>query len=173
MKAHYIAIITTLLFTTTSYAYVEELEIRSKGDVYYLGFIKVYDAFLLSDPEVDTSRILEPTISKCLKLNYDVALTPENFIEGANQVLGRQHSPEVLSALKTEIDLLHENYLPVSEGDIYTLCYDADTVTTSLSLNGKNLVSIASPQFSSIYFGIWLSPDQPISKKLQRSLLKQ
>ena len=173
MKTRYLALIITLLFTSTSYAYVEELEIRSKGDVYYLGFIKVYDAYLLSDPDVDTSRILEPTISKCLKLNYDVALTTENFIEGANQVLGRQHSPEVLNALKAEIDLLHENYLPVSEGDTYMLCYDADSETTSLALNGKNLVSIESPQFSSLYFGIWLGPEKPISKKLQRNLLKQ
>ncbi len=162
-----------LLFVTAinSHATIDSMQLRGQGKVYYLGFIKVYDASLLTKNDIDAVNILDPQISKCLKLEYDVSLTSENFIEGANTVLGRQHSVEQLNTLKKEITTLHSAYQPVKEGDSYLLCYNGDSATTTLTLNGKDLVSITSEEFSSLYFGIWLSPDKPIDKKLQSDLL--
>jgi len=73
----------------------------------------------------------------------------------------------------TEIETLHNGYRPVQEGDSYHLCYDAESVTTTLSLNNEDLVTITSKEFSTLYFGIWLSTDKPIDKKLQRTLVGQ
>lgn len=166
-------ILITLLFVTTtnSQAIIDSMQLRGEGNVYYLGFIKVYDASLLIKNDTNAVNILDPQISKCLKLEYDVSLTSENFIEGANTVLGRQHSVERLNTLKKEIATLHSAYQPVQEGDSYLLCYNAESATTTLTLNGDDLVSITSEEFSSLYFGIWLSPDKPIDKKLQSDLL--
>lgn len=144
---------------------------RSQGNVYYLQFIKVYTASLLTQNGIDLQNILDPDISKCLKLDYDVSLTSENFIEGADTVLARQHSAEYLDGLLQEIKILHDAYLPVQKGDHYALCYDSESAKTTLQLNDRELVSIVSREFSSLYFGIWLSPDKPLDSKLQRSLV--
>ena len=166
-------ILFTMLFITVSngYAISASMQLRGHGNIYYLNFIKVYKASLLTKNGADTLNILDPSISKCLKLEYDVALTSENFIEGANTVLARQYSVEQLITLQQEIDALHSAYEPVQQGDSYELCYNSDSATTTLSLNGRDLVSISSAEFSSLYFGIWLSPDNPIDKKLQRNLV--
>ena len=165
-------LITLLLITTSnSYAVTDSMQLRGHGNVYYLSFIKVYKASLLTIKDADTLNILDPGISKCLKLEYDVSLTSENFIEGANTVLGRQYSSEQLNALQQEIEALHSAYQPVQKGDSYRLCYNSDNATTTLTLNDRDLVSITSQEFSSVYFGIWLSPDKPLDKKLQRNLV--
>jgi hypothetical protein len=142
------------------------------GKVYYLGFIKVYDAHLFTTNQTDQQRILDADVSKCLKLTYDVKLKPEDFIKGANMVLERQHPTEHLEMLKPHIDALHDAYQSVDKGDTYLLCYDAQTSTTSLSLNETTVAVIESEPFSSAYFGIWLSPDQPLSSSLQKDLVK-
>ena len=167
-----ITLITLLIITAPNgYAITDSMQLRGHGNVYYLSFIKVYKASLLTKKGADTLNILDPGISKCLKLEYDVSLTSENFIEGANTVLERQYSAEQLVTLQQETEALHRAYQPVQKGDSYQLCYNSDSATTTLSLNGRDLVSISSKAFSSLYFGIWLSPDNPIDKKLQRNLL--
>ena len=173
MKIFITATLALILSITDGYGYAqhEDMSVVGQGKVYYLGLIKVYDAYLYSDSANVLEDILEPTVSKCLKLNYEVSLTPENFIEGANKVLGRQHSEDDLNILNREIEALHDSYLGVEKGDTYELCYNAESETTTLALNGKQLVAIASPKFSSLYFGIWLSDDNPIDSKLQRSLV--
>ena len=171
MKTLIASIMLVLITASNSYAVIDSMQLRGHGNVYYLSFIKVYKASLLTNKGADTLNILDAGISKCLKLEYDVSLTSENFIEGANTVLGRQYSTEQLNTLRQEIEALHSAYQPVEKGDSYHLCYNGDNATTTLSLNGQDLVSIISQEFSSLYFGIWLSPDKPIDKKLQRNLV--
>ena len=43
---------------------------------------------------------------------------------------------------------------------------------TSLSLNGERLVSVPGAEFARTYFGIWLKPNDPLSKDLRRNLVK-
>ncbi len=153
-------------------ASIDAMTMVGKGDVYYLGFIKVYDAHLYTQDKADQQRILDTDVSKCLKLTYDVKLKPEDFIKGANMVLERQHPPEYLEMLKPHIDALHTAYQSVEKGDTYLLCYEAQTGKTSLSLNDTTVAVIESEPFGSAYLGIWLSPDQPLSASLQKNLVK-
>ena len=155
-----------------SSAAIDRMVMIGKGDVYYLGFIKVYDAHLYALNETDGRRILDPEVSKCLKLTYDVKLKPEDFVTGADTVLKRQHDPEHLEALRPYIDDLHEAYQPVAKGDTYVLCYQAETKQTSLTLNDQTVAVIESEPFSSMYFGIWLSDNQPLSDSLQKKLIQ-
>ena len=171
MKVIFLVAASLLMTCLNAGSAVDSLQARSQGNVYYLQFIKVYTASLLTQKSTDLDNILDPEVSKCLKLVYDVSLTSENFIEGANTVLARQHTPAYLESLRQEIQTLHDAYLPVEKGDHYTLCYDSGSAKTTLSLNDRNLASIVSRDFSSLYFGIWLSPDNPLDKKLQRSLV--
>jgi len=171
MKTLFTLFSVLIITTTNSYALIDSMQVQGQGTIYYLRFIKVYDATLLTSKNVDPVDVLSPDVSKCLKLEYDVSLTSENFIEGANTVLSRQHPAEKLEALQEEIQTLHNSYRPVDKGDSYQLCYNGDKATTTLSLNGVDLVTITSREFSSLYFGIWLSSNNPIDKSLQRDLV--
>jgi len=170
MKHHVIAVYMAILPLSASAA-PGSMNLVGSGEVFYLGFIKIYDAELYTQNPGDTSRILSPDISKCLKLDYNVSLKPSDFVKGATMVLSRQHSSDDLDLIRPHMNRLHEAYVGVSKGDSYQLCYDAATSRTSLSLNGKELVSIISRQFSASYFGIWLSSEQPLSPSLQQDLL--
>jgi hypothetical protein len=172
MKLLFTLTLVLLLSPLQAQASMESMQPRSQGNVYYLKFIKVYTATLLTQKGGNLDNILDPDVSKCLKLEYDVSLTSENFIEGADTVLSRQHSASHIDSLQEEITLLHDAYQPVQKGDNYKLCYDSGSAETTLYLNDADLVSIVSRDFSSLYFGIWLSPDNPLDKNLQRNLLK-
>ena len=171
MKAIFLFTALLFAFPQSAHPLVDSMQIRGQGNVYYLKFIKVYTASLMTQKSTDLDNILDPDVSKCLKLVYDVSLTSENFIEGANTVLARQYTTEFLDTLRQEIDSLHDAYLPVEKGDHYMLCYDSESAKTSLQLNDRELVEIVSREFSSLYFGIWLSPEKPLDEELQRSLV--
>jgi hypothetical protein len=148
------------------------MNLLGKGEVYYLGFIKVYDAALYVNTKNDSQVVMDPETSRCLKLTYDVALTVKDFVLGAETVLARQHSPEGLSKLRKEIDMLHDAYRDVQKGDSYYLCYDAPQRLTTLTLNDTQLVAVPSTEFAEAYFGIWLGAVKPIDDKLRDRLLR-
>lgn len=168
----YLTLLTVIVFVmpSTSVGLVDSMTLVAKGNARYMGFIKVYDAHLYVPQKLDHERILSTEVSKCLKLDYDVGLKPEDLIKGATVVLERQHPQEHLERIQPYVDQLHNAYRPVDKGDSYTLCYDAEKELTTLSLNAEPLVAIQSEEFSSAYFGIWLSPDQPLSRSLQKQL---
>ncbi len=174
MHSHKHRFLSALLFValipSVAIGSLDSMTLISEGDVRYMGFIKVYDAYLYAFDKEDQARILSPEVSKCLKLNYEVGLKPEDFIAGASTVLDRQHSKEYLDLIKPHVDKLHSAYRAVDKGDSYLLCYDADSGLTTLSLNAEELVAIDSGEFSTAYFGIWLSPDNPLSPGLQKQL---
>ncbi len=167
------AIITmsVLVLPAAAVGLVDSMTLVAKGNARYMGFIKVYDAHLYVPEKVDHDQILSTEVSKCLKLSYDVGLKPKDLIKGANIVLERQHPQEHLARIKPYVDELHNAYRAVEKGDSYTLCYDAESELTTLSLNAEQLVAIQSEEFSSAYFGIWLSPLKPLSSALQKQLV--
>ena len=168
-----IIIITLFVMPAAAVGLVDSMTLVAKGNARYMGFIKVYDAHLYVPEKVDHERILSAEVSKCLKLEYDVGLKPKDLIKGANLVLQRQYPEEHLARIRPHVEELHNAYRPVDKGDSYTLCYDAESELTTLSLNAEQLVAIQSDEFGSAYFGIWLSPNKPLSSALQKQLVKQ
>ena len=166
-------IIVFLIFITPAAAFgsLSGLEKHGTGEFRYLGFIKVYEAELYVQTPAAAEEILDGKTSRCLKLQYSVALKADDFRKSAIKILSRQHSPETLERVKSEIERLHNAYREVGEGDSYSLCYDAENQTTTLSLNQQELVSIASPEFAEIYFGIWLGENEPLDEELRKQLL--
>lgn len=166
-----VVIITLYVSTSVCLAGINNMTLVGKGEVRYLGLIKVYEATLYTQDSFGEDNILNSNTSKCLQLEYAVSLSVDDFIEGANTILSRQHSLERLDQFQPEIDLINNAYKSVKEGDKYVLCYDAGDRKTTLILNDQQLVSISSPDFSTIYFGIWLGPVEPIDEKLRDNLL--
>jgi hypothetical protein len=164
--------IAVLLFLPDSgYASISGMTLLGKGEVYYLGFIKVYDAALYVRPQDGAQVVMDGETSHCLKLTYDVALEVKDFVLGAETILARQHSPEEIAKLRKEIDMLHGAYRDVKKGDSYYLCYDAPQRLTTLTLNDTQLAAVPSKEFAEAYFGIWLGAVQPIDEKLRDRLL--
>ena len=161
-----------LVMPAAAVGLVDTMTKVANGNARYMGFIKVYDAHLYVPEELDHERILSSEVSKCLKLDYAVGLKPEDLIKGANLVLERQHPVEHLERIRPHVEELHNAYRAVDKGDSYTLCYDAESELTTLTLNTEELVAIESDEFSSAYFGIWLSPNKPLSSTLQKQLVK-
>jgi Chalcone isomerase-like len=161
-----------LFSTGAGYAAISAMNLMGKGEVYYLGFIKVYDAWLYATSATTTEEILHPETSRCLKLTYDVSLEVKDFVLGAETILARQHAPEEIAKWQKEIDMLHAAYRDVEKGDSYYLCYDAPQRLTTLTLNDTQLVAIPSREFADVYFGIWLGTVKPLDEKLRDQLLR-
>jgi len=166
-------IITLLIFLPgQGHATISGMNLMGKGEIYYMGFIKVYDAALYANSQSGGQTVTDSETSRCLKLTYNVSLAVKDFVLGAETVLARQHSPEEIAKLRKEIDMLHRAYRDVRKGDIYYLCYDAQQRLTTLTLNDTELVSVTSAEFAEAYFGIWLGAVQPIDEKLRDRLLR-
>ncbi|MGW8194931.1 MAG: chalcone isomerase family protein [Desulforhopalus sp.] len=150
---------------------IDQMHLLGKGEVYYLKFIKVYDAALYADRQAVDDDILHSDVSKCLQLQYAVGVDREDFINAANTVLNRQFGQETLGQVAMEIETLHRGYRDVEKGDIYTLCYYGAETKTNLYLNGRQLVTIHSKDFAEIYFSIWLGESGPLDDTLRNNLL--
>lgn len=140
------------------------------GSVHYLGFITVYEATLLADSGATEAGILTAQNSFCLQLDYRVDLSADVFVEAAETILARQHAPATLARLREPIERLHRSYRDVQSGDSYRLCYDKMSQQSQLSLNNEPLVTVNSPLFATVYFGIWLSPQDPLDQSLRKKL---
>ena len=156
---------------TTSMAIPDDMEMVGEGKAKYLGMITVYDAALYTREKKAPADILSPEISRCLKLDYAVEVSAEEFIKAADTILHRQHDTDRLRRVKAEIDEMHRSYSRVAKGDNYTLCYDAAAQSTTLYRNRVLQVEIVSEEFAEIYFGIWLGPKEPLSDSLRNRLL--
>lgn len=161
------------LLTTTALADIPQgLKLAGQGDGLYKGIIKVYRAELTSSPQAKRATILNPEVSRCLKLQYAVDLGADKFILAANTVLKRQQDAQTLQRLQPQLEQLHSSYQNVKAGDVYRLCYNAANQTLLLQLNDKTLTHLQAPELASAYFGIWLSEHKPLAQALQEDLLQ-
>ena len=164
-------ILSLLSAPPTAWAMGGDLVPQGNGVARYLGFITIYRATLFTGAEIEEEAVLGASTSRCLKLQYEVAVKAEDFVSAANTVLVRQHGAATLSRLKNDIERLHRAYTDVNAGDVYVMCYSASDQTTRLSLNGVEQVAVPSAEFAALYFGIWLGPEKPLDHRLRNDLL--
>jgi len=165
--------VTLIIILSTFFSVVnastKQWPLRNKGEVRYLKMIKVYDISLYSPSKLTANNVLNNNISKCLKLDYKVALTQDKFRLATSKILQRQHTKAQLNKIKVPLETLQQAYKPVKKGDSYSLCYNGKNQIMRLALNNKKLVDIKSAELAKVYLGIWLSKNKPISQPLYRS----
>ncbi|MBE0582291.1 MAG: chalcone isomerase family protein, partial [Desulfofustis sp.] len=125
---------------------------------------------LYAPPRASETAILNAEEPFCLQLDYTVDVPSTAFVEAAETILARQHEPAVLARVRPQIELIHRSYRDVSDGDSYRLCYDENDGRSRLALNDEVLATVDSAEFAAVYFGIWLSPDQPLDESLRDHL---
>jgi len=155
-----------LFLSFEAIASIKQWPLKRQGEVRYLGVVKVYDIGLYSPSNISSDNILDSNISKCLKLDYAVNLTQDQFKLATSKILKRQHSAEFLASIDAPLTALQASYKPVKKGDIYSLCYNGKTKRMKLDLNDKTLFEMQSAELAKAYLGIWLSKNNPISRPL-------
>lgn len=115
-------------------------------------------------------EILDADTPRHLEIEYFYEISAEDIVRASNHVLGEQLTDSELDQHRDDLDRWHAAYRKVTDGDRYGMTY-LPGEGTSLRLNGERLVSVPGNAFASIYFGIWLKPNDPLSKKLRRGLI--
>lgn len=127
-------------------------------------FMDIYQAKLYRPEGVAKQTALTDNAPLKLELCYYKSLTPDIFVQGANESLPAQLSP----ALRAEVERLHASYQAVKPNDCYTLRYENSV--TELLLNQRVLFQSKLSEFKQVYFGVWLG-EKPLSDKLKATLL--
>jgi len=130
-----------------------------EGTLTYYGF-KVYDAAYYISDEVGNP-------SFALRLNYARKILSEDLVQATVKqmnLLGA--SPNDIVKWQAELEKI---YPSVEPGHLITAIYQGNGTTTFLH-NGKPTGRVSDPQFSKVFFGIWLDP-KTSSPKLRAKLL--
>ncbi len=127
-------------------------------------FMDIYQAKLYRPEGVSKQTALSDDAPLKLELCYYKSITPDIFVQGANDSLPTSLSP----TLRAEVERLHVSYQAVKPNDCYTLRYANSQ--TELLLNEKVVFQSKLPAFKQVYFGVWLG-DNPLSDKLKAALL--
>ncbi len=139
----------------------------SSGSAYYAGLFRIYDAALYATDEHSIAFDGTPLRPLCLSLAYRVSIEREQLIEAAEQALKKQRGD--LTALRQQVQIVHDHYRDVQSGDSYALCYQP-IAGTHLFYNGELQVTLPGEDFARAYLGIWLG-ERPLSPTLRDALL--
>ncbi len=125
----------------------------------YYGF-RLYVAALYADPAHASTQAIVGTVPKKLVLHYLREFSSNDFITSGLKFM-KKNPAFNLETLAAPIDQMDKLYLPVVEGDRYSLSFlpgqGGVEGQTSLQLNEKLLGSVKGDAFQAAYFGIWLS----------------
>ena len=146
----------------------KQVPIRGVALLRWLTIFKVYVAALYL-PENGAPDDFLADIPKRLEISYLVSIPGPDFGKGAEAILERNNSPDVLARLQGRIDQLNAVYRDVKPGDRYALTY-VPGQGTELSYNGQPLITIEGADFAAAYFGIWLGKD-PIDQEMRNRLI--
>jgi hypothetical protein len=147
------------------------LTLSGDGIVRYMGIFKVYEAELFAPPDASPETIVNAETPRCLRLTYAASVKVDDITKAADIIMARQQDEATIARIRSELDTLNTSYRDVKKGDVYLMCYDDTTRSTTLTLNDESLVVIESAEFASVYFGIWLNENEPISTSLREDLL--
>ena len=148
----------------------QKLPLRGVALMRWLKTLRVYVAALYLPEGTKPEQVLED-IPKRLEISYLMSFKSTDFGKGAEPVLMRNNSAQVMSSLRKRIDRLNAAYKDVKPGDRYTLTYQPGR-GTELALNGTPVITIEGADFAAAYFGVWLGME-PLDDNLKADLLKK
>jgi hypothetical protein len=144
------------------------LTLRGVSTFRYWG-LRVYSAALyMPAAEKSPDAVLEE-IPKKLVLRYHRSVSVDQFVEKSEETL-EKHPQLFLSELRPFLSRIKAMYVPVEDGDAYSITYNPAQRSLRLFFNEQLLGTITDPAFSRAYFGIWVS-DYSVSKSFTDELL--
>lgn len=148
-----------------------QTKLTKRGDYRYVYrmFFKLYDAALYANKDATTNDILEAKTNYRLQFRYLREIDRSIILESSTKILRKNLSSEQLSQISARVDRLNAAYRTVQKGDLSSLTYQTG-IGTTLSINGRPVITIEGEDFARLYFTIWLG-EQAISNSLRQNLL--
>jgi hypothetical protein len=146
------------------------LSLRGVSTFRYWGFRVYTGALYMPASETSTDAVLGE-ISKKLVLRYHRSVSVDQIVEKSEENL-REHPQLSVDYLRPFLSRIRAMYVPVEEGDSYSITYNPAQGTLSLFFNERLLGTIADPTFARAYFGIWLS-NYSVSERFTDELLSR
>lgn len=134
-------------------------------------FVKVYVAGLyLEQKSSDPSAIIKSDTPKRIVMHF-IYHPSKSQMSDAFQEGFEGNAPDALKTMKPDIDKLYGALQDLNAGDEMVFTYVPGTGTT-LSINGKDKVTIAGLPFEQALLSIWLGPKPPTAD-LKKGMLGQ
>jgi hypothetical protein len=132
---------------------------------------KVYVAGLyLEQKSSDANAILKSDSPKRLVMHFVRDVSKKQMTDAFNESF-ENNSPNEAKSMKTDIDKLLAAIEDLKEGNEMVFTYVPGTGTT-MSINGKDKLTIAGPAFAPVIFSVWLGPKPP-NADLKKGILGQ
>jgi hypothetical protein len=133
--------------------------------------VKVYVAGLyLPQKSTDPAAILKPDVPKRIVMHFVRNVSKSQLTDGFFESF-QNNTPEAAKTLKPDIDRLFSALDSVKDGDELVFTYTPATGTT-LTIAGKETLTIPSPNFAEMLFSVWLGPKPP-NAALKKGILGQ
>jgi len=133
--------------------------------------VKVYVAGLyLEQKSSDPSSIIKADATKRVVMQFVHGVSKSQMADAFDESFNN-NTPDAKKTMKADIDRLLDALEPVKEGDQMVFTYVPGTGTT-LTINGKEKLTIATPAFGPVLFSVWLGPKPPTAD-LKKGMLGQ
>jgi hypothetical protein len=133
--------------------------------------VKVYVAGLyLAQKSSDPNIILKAETPKRIVMHFVRDVTENQIADGFSESFDNNTS-EAKRTMKADIDRLFAALESVKDGDEMVFTYLPGT-GTSLTIGGKEKLTIAGPGFARVLFSVWLGPKPP-KAGLKKGILGQ
>lgn len=142
------------------------------GRLYRYTVFRVYVGALYVPADVAPEAVLTADVPKRLELEYLRSISADDFRRSGNRLLEDQQDAETLTALADRLDTFNAAYRDMEAGDRYALEYRPGRGTRLLQ-NRNELVEVPGRDFAEAYFGIWLHPEEPLSRRFRDTLIGQ
>ena len=133
--------------------------------------VKVYVAGLyLEQKSSDPDAIIKADAPKQIVMKFVHSASKSQMADAFDESFSN-NTPDAKKTMKADIDRLLAALEPVKEGDQMVFTYVPGTGTT-LTINGKDKLTIAGPAFGPVLFSVWLGPKPP-NANLKKGILGQ
>jgi hypothetical protein len=133
--------------------------------------VKVYVAGLyLEQKSSDANAIIKADEPKRIVMQFLRDVSKKQVADGFEESFNN-NSPDAKKTMKADIDRFLDALEPIKQGEQMVFTYVPGTGTT-MSISGKDKVTIAGPAFAQVLFSVWLGPKPP-NADLKKGLLGQ
>lgn len=131
----------------------------------------IWDAYQLALylPEGVSGKQVLTDVPKKVLIHYLVDIDAEDFGPAGDKILAKNISKAEMAVLRPRLDKINAAYEAIEEGERYSLTYVPGEGTT-LSKNGRKLVTIPGADFAAAYFQIWFGVE-PVDEDLRDHVL--
>lgn len=129
----------------------QELALREKARVCYLGFIPVYDAYYY-----DAGSGKVTGAPACVRLVYSRNLEAEILAEGTRKIFDLRHGDAAAADNRQYLDRVAMSYQDVAPGDDYAFCI-GERPRGALLRNGRAVLDFHDADFAERYMGLWIT----------------